>query len=94
MKKSFNLKQYIKTAFYDDARGYMQGQTRAWSNCYKQQCDKKKGPQEAWNTCMEEFQKTADKGKWLLDYAGADDNAAKPELSAKTPAAQKIIKDK
>lgn len=93
MKKTFNLKQYIKKfAFYDDARGYWVGQTRAWMNCYKQQCDKKKGPQEAWNTCLDEYQKSANKGNWLLQYSGAKDEGSKPRLDAKTPAAQKIIK--
>ena len=92
MKKAFNLKQYIKTAFYEGAQGYMKDQTRAWQNCYKQQCDKKKGPQEAWTTCMEEYQKADNKGKWTLGYSGAKDEGAKPDFSAKTPAAQKIIK--
>ena len=92
MKQSFNLKKYIKKAFYDDARGYMQGQTRAWMNCYKQQCDKKKGPQDAWNTCMEEFQKTAEKDRWLLNYGADKDEGTKPYVDAKTPAAKKIDK--
>lgn len=94
MKTSFNLKKYVKKAFYDGASGCMLGQTRAWMNCYKQQSDKKKGPQEAWNTCMEEYQKTADKGKWLLNYGADKEEGAKPQLSAKTPAAQKIIRGK
>lgn len=93
MKKSFNLKKYIKKAFYDDVRGHMQAQTRAWQNCYKQQCDKKKQPQEAWNTCLEEYQKAENKGKWVLSYAGAKDEGIKQPASAKTPAAQKIIKE-
>jgi hypothetical protein len=93
MKKAFNLKKWMRQAFYDDARGHMQSQTRAWMNCYKQKCDKKKGPQEAWNTCLEEYQKTENKGKWMLDYAGAKDEGSKPSFSAKTPAAQKIIKE-
>lgn len=93
MKKTFNLKQYIKKiAFYDDDRGHWVSQTRAWSNCYKQQSDKKKSPQEAWNTCMKEYQDCEDKGKWILDYAGAKDDGARPEFSAKTPAAQKALK--
>ena len=92
MKQSFNLKKYIKKAFYDDARGHMMGETRAWMNCYKQQCDKKKGPQEAWNICLEEYQKTAEKGKWLMNYGANKEKGAKPEFSAKTPAAQKITK--
>jgi len=92
MNKTFNLKKCIKKAFYEGAQGYMVGQTRAWMNCYKQKSDAKKGPQEAWNSCMEEYQKEANKSKWLMNYSGAKDDGAKPELSAKTPAAQKIIK--
>jgi hypothetical protein len=92
MINAFNLKKYIKKAFYDDARGHMQGQTRAMQNCYKQQCDKKKQPQEAWNNCIEEYNKAANKGKWLMDY-GADKNTQSKSPSAKTPAAQKIIKE-
>ena len=92
MNKVFNLKKCIKTAFYEGASGYMVSQTRAWTNCYKQKSDQKKGPQEAWNSCMEEYQKEANKAKWMMNYSGAKDDAAKPELSAKTPAAQKIIK--
>ena len=91
MNNTFNLKKYIKKAFYEGASGYAVGQTRAWMNCYKQKSDQKKGPQEAWNSCMEEYQKEASKTKWLLNYGGASEGA-KPELSAKTPAAQKIIK--
>ncbi len=95
MNKTFNLKKCIKKAFYDDGRGYMVGQSRAWMNCYKQKCDQKKRPQEAWTACMEEYQKSANKGKWMLNYSGAKDEGAKPNLSAKTPAAQEIIgKDK
>jgi len=92
MKTSFNLKKFIKQAFYDDSRGHMQSQTRAWANCYKCQSDKNKSPQEAWNICMEEYQKSEDKGKWVLGYAGSKDEGKKPSFSAKTPAAQKIIK--
>ena len=90
MKKSFNLKQY-KTAFYDDAGGHMKSQTRALSNCYKQQCDKNKSPQEAWNICIEEYQKSEKKDKWIMDY-GADKNTQKQRPSAATPEALKIDK--
>jgi len=92
MKQTFNLKKYIKQAFYDDARGYMQTQSRAWMNCYKQQCDKKKNPQEAWNICLEEYQEAEDKSKWITSYGADKDEGAKPRFDAKTPAAQKIIK--
>jgi hypothetical protein len=97
MTNAFNLKKFMKTelkkvAFYEDSRGYMNGQTRAWQNCYKQKCDQGKGPQDAWNGCLEEFQKAAKKAEWLLNYGGAKDEGKKPDFSAKTPAAQKIIK--
>ena len=92
MIKSFNLKKCIKQAFYEGDSGYMVAQSRAWMNCYKQKSDAKKGPQESWNACMEEYQKAANKAKWLLSYGGANDEVAKPSLSAKTPAAQEIIK--
>lgn len=92
MDKIFNLKKCIKKAFYEDGRGYMLTQSRAWMNCYKSKSDQKKGPQDAWNTCMEEYQKTADKGKWLLNYGADKEEGDKPRLDAKTPAAQKIIK--
>jgi len=77
MKKVFNLKQYVKKAFYDDSRGYWNSQTRAWQNCYKQKCNGKVGPQDAWNSCLEEYQKTENKGKWLLDYSGSKGNVKK-----------------
>jgi len=92
MKKSFNLKKYIKKAFYDDGRGYMNAQTRSWQNCYKAKSDKGSQPQEAWNDCMKEFQEASDKSKWLINYGADKDEGAKPYNNAKTPAAQKIIK--
>jgi hypothetical protein len=91
MKTSFNLKKHIKMAFYDGARGYMQGQTRALMNCYKQKCKGKMGPQEAWCECIKEYQDTDNKDEWMLNYTSAKDNDKNTSLSAKTPAAQKII---
>lgn len=91
-KKSFNLKKYIKKAFYEDGRGYMNAQTRSWQNCYKTKSDKGKNPQEVWNDCMKEFQTATDKSKWLLDYGADKDDGKKPYNDAKTPAAQKILK--
>jgi len=96
MTNTFNLKKFIKaeltkTAFYEGAQGYMNSQTRAWQNCYKSKCNQGKDPQESWNGCMEEYQKSAQKAEWLLNYSGVKDGK-RPEFSAKTPAAQKIIK--
>ena len=96
MKKSFNLQKYIKTAFYEDVRGYWNGQSRAWMNCYKLKCDKGMEPQAAWNGCLADYQKSASKSTWVLDYASDKiDKNDRPYLDnkdSKTPAAQKIIK--
>jgi len=92
MNKAFNLQKYIKTAFYEDGRGYWNAQTRSWMNCYKCKSDEGKQPQEAWNICLNEYQAAIDKSDWVLSYTGAKDGGAKPYLDAKTPAAQKIIK--
>ena len=91
MKKVFNLKTYIKEAFYEDVRGYWTGQSRAWMNCYKLKSDEGTAPQEAWNSCLGEYQKSMDKADWVLNYTATDDDAPKPYNDAKTPAAQKIL---
>ena len=94
MNKRFNLRQHIKTAFYEDARGYMLQQGRAWSNCYKNKCDKGMDPQEAWESCKDEFQSASSKSDWTTSYCADKDTGAKPRFDAKTPAAQKILKGK
>jgi len=92
MKKVFNLKAFVKTAFYDDARGHMQGQTRCMQNCYKQKYDDKITPQKAWQQCLDEYNEASDKGKWILNYSGAKDTGKKVRPDGKTPAAEKIKK--
>ena len=69
MKRSFNLKKYIKKAFYDDDRGYWNKQTRAWMNCYKSNLDDGKSPHDAWNGCLESYQTANEKADWALKYA-------------------------
>lgn len=91
MKKTFNLKKHIRTAFYDDDRGYWNRQTRAWQNCWKAKCDKGVDPQEAWNGCLEEYQKSENKKSWAIDMASAQ-GAVKNPPDLKTPAAKKITK--
>jgi len=92
MKKVFNLKQHIKTAFYEDDRGYWNKQTRSWQNCYKCKSDEGIAPQEAWNQCLGEYQQSNNKAEWVLSYTGSKDDEPKPYLDSKTPAAQKIVK--
>ena len=55
MKKTFNLKSYMKHAFYEDVRGYMMKQERAWMDKYKEKVDSGMEPQKAWESCLEEY---------------------------------------
>ena len=90
MKKTFNLKKHIKKAFYEDDRGYMQDQSRAWMNCYKQKCDMGKSPQEAWNECKDEYQTSKKDGNWAIKYTSMKDDTEQKYFDAKTPYAEKI----
>ena len=65
---TFNLNKFVKKAFYDDGKGLMQGQTRAWMNCYRNNLKSGKGAQEAWFNCLEEYQKDSG-GDWTLNNA-------------------------
>jgi len=89
---SFNLKKFLKTAFYDDGRGHWNTLSRAWANCYKQKSDGGKGPQEAWNGCLDEYQKTSAKDQWILNYGADKDDGKKPYFDAKTPFVQNKFK--
>ena len=91
MKKVFNLKHYIKKAFYEDVRGYWNSQTRAWMNCYKCKSDQGVAPQKAWDSCLGEYQTAMSKADWALSYTSDNDKIQKPYNDAKTPAAQKIL---
>jgi hypothetical protein len=55
MKKAFNLKAYMKHAFYEDVRGYAMKQERAWMDKYKEKVDGGMGPQKAWESCLDEY---------------------------------------
>ena len=70
MQKTFNLKSFLeKTANYEGAQGYMLAQTRAWMNCTKQKLASKMSPQDAWQSCLDEFQKGDKKMSWVGKYA-------------------------
>lgn len=64
MEKAFNLNRYHRKAFYDDARGHMLGQTRAWTLCYKAEIENKKTPQEAWDKCRDVYQESNQNDNW------------------------------
>jgi len=69
MRKNFNLKKYfLRTAFYDDARGYALVGSRAWPNCIKHKMDgDKKSRHEAYTECIKEYNEGS-KDEWLLKY--------------------------
>ena len=70
MKKAvFNLKRFLKKAYYEDGKGLSQTMSRSWMNCYKAKVDSGMGPQESINSCIEEYQTLAG-GNWSLKYAG------------------------
>jgi len=88
-KTVFNLQTYFKKAFYEGDRGYWQRQGRAWANCYKLKSDQGMSPQEAWNSCLEEYNNVSAKGKWALNYSSDQDDKKKPYFDAKTPSLKK-----
>lgn len=55
MRKTFNLKSYMKHAFYEDVRGYMMKQERAWMDEYKSRVEKGLSPQEVWDSCLKDY---------------------------------------
>jgi len=92
MNKVFNLKRHMKRqAFYEGSRGYMDDETRAWMNAYREKISNGMNPQDAWESCRDEYQEPKVKsGKWTLDYASAIENGAVPIPEPRTPAAAKI----
>ena len=66
----FNFSKWLKKqALYEGAQGYAVAQRRAWANCVKCKQDAGSGAQEAWDKCLDEFQKGGKDGKWAYDYA-------------------------
>ena len=68
MKTSFNLKSFRKHAYYDGGRGLTQEMTRACMNCQKEKREKGVGAQEAWFSCIDEYNNQKN-GEWSLKYA-------------------------
>ncbi|MFA7219362.1 MAG: hypothetical protein WC119_02540 [Synergistaceae bacterium] len=67
-KVMFNLKQFRRKAYYEDAKALISGQTRDWMNCYKIKVGEGIAPQKAIESCMKEYQTLAD-GDWSFKYA-------------------------
>jgi len=71
----FNLKEQKtleRKAFYEGVQGYMRMETRAWQNCYKQKYDAGMTPHNAWEDCLNSYQKAGNKADWLLKNASSD----------------------
>ena len=76
MKKTFNLNSFRKKAYYEDAKGLMQGQSRSWMNCYKSKVAGGMAAQKAIESCMAEYQKT-NSMDWSLKHASTSDKKEK-----------------
>lgn len=75
MKKTFNLKNFmVKKAQYEGVQGYMIAQTRAWQNCVRCKQASGKGAQEAWEKCLEEYQKTQGTFDWISNNCHKDES--------------------
>ena len=72
-KTTFNLKTFRKKAYYEDAQGLMQTQSRSMMNCYKLKMSKGMDSQKAILSCIEEYQ-TLDNGDWTFKYAPSESN--------------------
>jgi len=66
----FNLKKYLmqKKANYDGIQGYWVAQTRAWQNCVCHKQKKGASAQNAWQECLEQYQKGDGRLDWIADY--------------------------
>jgi len=69
MKTAFNLKQCLqKKANYEGAQGYFVLQRRAWNNCVRCKLNDQKSAQEAWQECLNEYQKTGNNMEWAAAH--------------------------
>ena len=72
----FNLKKsnLEKKAFYDGASQPVREMSRYFMNCQKAKLDSGIGAQEAWQSCLEEYQKNKSGGDWSTKYANSNKN--------------------
>lgn len=68
MKKAFNLKTFRKQAFYEGSKGQIHTQSRCMMNCYKIKMEKGSSAQEAWQSCVDEYN-NAKENDWALKYS-------------------------
>ena len=90
MKTSFNLKSFRKHAYYDGGRGLTQEMTRACMNCQKEKREKGVGAQEAWFSCIDEYNNQKN-GEWSLKYASK--KAGLMKKAEACPKCQEILEE-
>lgn len=92
MTQPFNLQKFLKVAYYDDARGLVSRNSRAWPHCIRMKMEKgKKSNQEAIEECIKEYN-TMDEGEWMTTYVEAYPDSKAPRVKNETPAAAKADK--
>ena len=69
-RTTFNLSKFRKLAYYEDAKGLMQTQSRSMMNCYKLKVEAGMGAQKAISSCIDEYQ-TLSNGDWSFKYVSA-----------------------
>lgn len=69
-KLTFNLKKsgFVKKAFNDGAKPGMM-KARQFMNCQKLKLDSGMQAQEAWESCLKEFQISKEKSDWAKKYS-------------------------
>lgn len=91
----FNLARYLaKRANYEGAQGYAKGQRLAWMNCVRCGMQNNKTPHEAWQSCLEEYQKKGNTLEWVADHlAEKVTKSASRHRGSYAPLIQKHLKE-
>jgi hypothetical protein len=86
----FNLKQHImhKMATYEGVQGYFVSQTRAWQNCVCSKQKENKSPQDAWDECLGEYQKSSSNLDWVKKHLPGEDSKTKKTAQQMSGGAQ------
>jgi len=94
IKNAFNLKSFMKKAFYEGIQGYWSVNSRCWPNCQKAKMDgKDKSKHEAYMECLDEYNKW-DKAKWAQTYGECNSDSGEPKIDRATPGTKGLQADK
>jgi len=71
----FNLQKYLfRGTNYNGIQGYWATQTRAWQNCVGCKQKHNKSAQEAWEECLNEYQKGDGALGWISKYIPCEES--------------------